>query len=462
MADRQEQGAGYFQGVHSRYSRSEYFQSAQARYAPQPRSAESGTSRRGFLKLLAIGGAAIAVKHYILDSDGMYVAPEAGESVLDDLPPIDTDASPLPAASKEKLDAHMPAIDKMRPVYDAIEKETGVSWKIMAAIHYREGSNNPGSSMFAGEKLGTRNPDFGDVKGTDIFSNGVKAARHFIDNAKGIYGIDVRPGMSGLELACAFLAYNRGSMYRNAKRFIGHEMSPADSPYVMNGIDEAHMNMRWPNVGNFKGPGIDWGEPESTQGKRNTPLGALTILKGLDARENGGEVVAERKIVMIADSLGVGDDRFAKIQESDAFFKKQIIYYDAAGSRPLVGVNDGVSALSRAEPRILEADSLVIALGTNMPEDEATYEAKLRELVSYYKGKNPKLTVVVPELISFKDGSKSAARRDARNGILRQLAEEGLITFVPLDIPEEDFAPDHVHLTQEGYKKRTVQILQAA
>ncbi len=418
---------------------------------------EGHFTRRLFLSALAIGGLVVAKNHT------EYSAAEAHESVLSDLPEVTLRDSALPQSSQEKFNNHVGAIDHMRPVYEAVEKETGVPWKFMAAIHYREGSNSPGSSMFAGEKLGTTNPDFGDVKGTDIFSNGIKAAQHFIGNAKSVYGVDVRPDMSDTELAAAFLAYNRGSMYRNAKRFIGHEMTPDQSPYVMNGLDEQHVDMRWPAQGSFRGPGTDWGEPESVQGKRNAPLGALTIVRGLKLREQGGEAIApERKIVVIADSLGVGDEKFGKIQDADAFFKKQIIHYDAAGSRPLVGVNDGVSAIAKAEGAIKQADTLVIALGTNMPETESTYETSIRETVAHVRSLKADIKVVMPEIISFKDGTKMASRRDARNTIMKALASEGLITFLPIEMPDEDFAPDNIHLTTKGYQQRAAQILRAA
>lgn len=423
-----------------------------------------GVSRRGFLTALGVGALAVYFNRDKISNtleDWQSDAPELNGEVFESLPDFDVPTETLPAESFARFKEHYPAIERMRPVYKAVEKETGVPWKFMAAIHYREGSNNPKSSMYAGEELGTRNPDFGNVMETDIFRNGVGAAKHFIENAKVVYGIDVRPDMNQLELAFAFLAFNRGSMYRNAIKHIGREMSPAESPYVMNGVDEAHMNMRWPDVGHYAGSASDWGEPQSVQGKRNTPLGALTIVRGIDQLQSGGEVLSKRKIILIGDSLSVGDIEFAKAQEADAFFNKEIIHMDALGGRSTIGSRNAIDALKAAGDKLTKADVLVFAIGTNMPESNQVYEQKLREAIFIARTRKH-IDIVIPELMGYKPGSENADKLQQRNEILQKLAKEGLIRYLPLNIQPDEIEQDHVHLTKKGYQARTVQILQAA
>lgn len=417
-----------------------------------------------FSRRIFLGGAALGAGVLFLKSKGLDLAgvPEANGSVFDSMQGVEGLEGSLPASSQERLNGHLGAIDAMRPIYEAVEHETGVPWMFMAAIHYREGSNRPDASMYAGERLGTKNPDFGDVKGSDIFRNGIMAAEHFKRNAKTVYGIDIHKDMHTIELACAFLAYNRGSMYRNASRVIGTEMSPDQSPYVMNGYDEQHLEMTWPAQGNYDNSGLKWGEPQSVQGKRNIPLGALAVVKGLQHREQGGEAVSQRKVVIIGDSLSVGDDKYAKIQDVDGYAGKQIIHYDAAGSRPLLGVNDGLAAIKRAMPHIEVADTLVLALGTNMPESEDEFKYVLTSAASNIQNAKPGIKIVIPQIIGFEGRPKMEQRRDARNGIIQRLADEGLVTYLPLNIPASMFEQDGFHLTVEGYKQRASQILQAA
>lgn len=404
------------------------------------------------------------------EQDSFYNASEASGEVLTTVPEIIATPAGLPESSQSQFDAHWPAIERMMPVYEAVEEETGVPSAYMAALHYREGSNSPTSSMYAGEKLGTTNPDHGDVKGTDIFTNGVKAAEHFKRNAKVVYGVEVRADMPDNELAFAFLAYNRGSMYKNAEDYIGREMHPDESPYVMNGIDQWREAMHWPSHGHY-GRGTDWGEPESVQGRRNKPLGALTIVHGINLRKYGPvtpEVQAEdlKKIVIIGDSLSVGDDKYGHIQDVDGAIGKEVIHYNALGGRSLTGEDSGVEAINNALPEIERADSVVIALGTNMIEsaedNEIAFDNQLRESIQTIRGVNPNIEILMPELVSFKDGTKMGARRDARNKVMQKLAEEGLINFIPLDLQDSDKAGDDVHLTQEGYKERTAKILSAS
>lgn len=171
----------------------------------------------------------------------------------------------LPATTREFLNAQLPKVEDLKDTYVEIQKQTGVPWQIMAALHYREGMNNPGQSMMAGEPIGSVNPDQGEVVGTTLLSNGVQAAEHFKAMAKDVYGVEVRDGMSRHEIAEAFLAYNRGHKYERAG------IEPERSPYVSNGLP-GHENMHFPYSG----------EPASTRGELDRRPGAIALLIGLN------------------------------------------------------------------------------------------------------------------------------------------------------------------------------------
>lgn len=171
----------------------------------------------------------------------------------------------LPASTREFLNAQLPKVESLKDTYVEIEKQTGVPWQIMAALHYREGMNNPNQSMMAGEPIGSVNPDQGKVIGATLLSNGIQAAEHFKAMAKDVYGVEIHDGMSRHEIAEAFLAYNRGHKYERAG------IEPERSPYVSNGLP-GHENMHFPYSG----------EPASTQGDLDRRPGALALLIGLN------------------------------------------------------------------------------------------------------------------------------------------------------------------------------------
>ena len=205
------------------------------------------------------------------DSEQVIPVPEKGQ-INGEIQALSLDQ--LPADSIHKFNAYRPKIDNLEHVYKEVEAQTGVRWEYMAAIHYREGGNGPDRSMYAGEKLGSVNPDTHQVEPTDLIQNGIKAAKHFKGMASSVYGIDVTSDISPSELAYAFLAYNRGSRYKRA------DLSADVSPYPMNGYGAENVNMHFPNIGG-KGSKGSYGEPQSVRGKRNRSLGAMVIVSGL-------------------------------------------------------------------------------------------------------------------------------------------------------------------------------------
>jgi len=188
---------------------------------------------------------------------------------------------PLPAATLQQIKAinldGMLAKTKERYVYG--EQQTGVPWQMLAAIHYREATMNPALSMFDGSRLGGISAD-GFQTGSSGNDDAKRAAELLIKNAKGVYGVDITKDRSLAGIANAFLAYNRGSMYKSAGATYNV------SPYVMNGYDDAHMNMTWVHADSYDGAK----KLNNLEGTRDGSLGALTIysyLTGQGANATG-------------------------------------------------------------------------------------------------------------------------------------------------------------------------------
>jgi len=171
------------------------------------------------------------------------------------------------------LEAQLPKIRALQSVYEQAGQATGVDPDALAAIHYAEGGNARDKSAWAGERLGTRNPDTGRVMGTTIEENVELAAEHLKRMAKGVYGIKLTEDSSDSDYAKALLSYNRGAMYKR------QGLGPQDSPYVMTGIDNEHMPMRFPN-----GPA----EPRSTRGREHSHLGSMTVFEYLNRLDWAG------------------------------------------------------------------------------------------------------------------------------------------------------------------------------
>lgn len=138
----------------------------------------------------------------------------------------------------------------LRPAYEEAARRTGVSWQLVATLHYREANNASNRSIFAGEVLGTSNPDHHTVMPTSQVENFVAGINHFKSNALTFYGVEIGMENSEDELAEAFLAYNRGHMY------LDHGLTPEDSPYVMSGMNSELGGMSFPNSPGETVPGF--------------------------------------------------------------------------------------------------------------------------------------------------------------------------------------------------------------
>jgi hypothetical protein len=175
--------------------------------------------------------------------------------------------------------------------------------------------------------------------------------------------------------------------------------------------------------------------------------------------------VSNNKVVLIGDSLTVGYNRFGKISEVDDYANLDLIVSDGVGGRPLVGgEDDGVHAVERHIDAITKAGTVIIGLGTNAPEDDEIYKSEMEKIVNRIHSPeiNPTANILLISGYSYEDGTKSAERRDRRASILDDIADNSPNVFV-LDVSNvltnENFEADNIHLTSEGYKNVTAEIL---
>lgn len=177
--------------------------------------------------------------------------------------------------------------EKNIPLYKSVAQEAGLPWQALAAIHFREANCDPNKSSVSGEELGSRNPDDGNVYST--LEESLKAtAAHLKGNAKLVYNVELTENPDDASLGWAFLAYNRGRMYRDGVSASGSSCGAEwknthydKSPYVVNFIDENHKNMKWNGC-------ID-----SNMTHADARAGALTIYKLLGGESTGADVCAD-------------------------------------------------------------------------------------------------------------------------------------------------------------------------
>lgn len=205
----------------------------------------------------------------------------------------DTPSVTLPAETTSQLDSQgiKELAKKSQAVY-ATAEEVGVPWTVMAAVHYREATMNPNQSIADGGPLGRSQSMDGIPVGGTLAEDVKLQAQHFKDMAKSVYGLELSMESSGDDWGYAFLAYNRGFMYKNWNKTFD------ELPYVMNGYDENHMNMKWNDADSYAKPGGT--KLNNVSGKVNQQIGAMSVLAylgGPSAASNvscsgGGGVVA--------------------------------------------------------------------------------------------------------------------------------------------------------------------------
>lgn len=166
----------------------------------------------------------------------------------------------------------MDRLKQNRPVYEEAAEKTGVDWKIIAAIHYREAKMNPAHSTVSGETLGSKNLDT-NKSYNSLLESAIETGNIFKENLGFAYGR--KYSLDEETLKRGFIAYNRGGSYAV------NNLAPEDSPYVMNFYNEKYDNMVWPD---------SKVEPENLRDQINLMYGARTIYEILDQAESEGRI----------------------------------------------------------------------------------------------------------------------------------------------------------------------------
>lgn len=178
--------------------------------------------------------------------------------------------------------------------YAYAQEQTGVPWYVVATLHYREAGMRGEASILNGQPLlgyAYVNID-GQTVGANPKEDAVNAANALKRLAAGVYDVDVTKSDLGLDdWGNAFLAYNRGYLFQRAG------VSYTESPYVMNGFDAQHMNMRWSSADTVSG----------VDGNKIGALAAMTYLSGQNLGScSSGAVVAPIKSDNIFITSGAG------------------------------------------------------------------------------------------------------------------------------------------------------------
>lgn len=229
------------------------------------------------------------------NTPGATPSPGAGTTPENQAGSADFSGSSVTDKGKQLFSEVEGTIKELQPNYQEAAEAENIPWQMLAALHYREAGNDPGASIGSGEPLGSSNPDSNDVWPTDKTENYKRGAQHLKEMAKMVYGIELTATSSFEEMRDAFVAYNRGFMYKRVNQ------DPDTSPYAMNYYDAEHAGgdgegMVWP--GNAS-------EPGSTQGKVNKQAGAMTImalLGGAGATDECGQQVGTGDFVFPLDT----------------------------------------------------------------------------------------------------------------------------------------------------------------
>jgi hypothetical protein len=179
------------------------------------------------------------------------------------------------------------AINQSQSAYEQAAQATGVPWQVLAAIHYRENSNNPNGDLQAGNPIGgpythssTDYAKYGYPKSLE--QSAEIAAKHLIATVgSGAVNKPVNvPSPDSEGLKDALYSYNgRASAYAQQAQDLGFnpQTQPYEgSPYVMNNFDQVHKNMKIITQDNGPLDGID------------TRFGAYTIYSKLGGDSSSG------------------------------------------------------------------------------------------------------------------------------------------------------------------------------
>lgn len=165
-------------------------------------------------------------------------------------------------------------------LYEQASSKTGVPWQALAAIHFMEANMDSSKSLLNGQPR--KSSSYINVDGVTIhpgaLDDAVAAAEIFKKNAKGVYSVDISTSSSVEDFIKAFVAYNRGGMYKQAN------ISPDRSPYAMNGYDEQHLlGMRFTTGDSY----ANGKKVNNLVGKVSNRPGALAVMAYLGGSLSG-------------------------------------------------------------------------------------------------------------------------------------------------------------------------------
>lgn len=244
---------------------------------------------------------------------------------------IDVCDASLPKDTKKMLDNEniKKKAEENIERYKYAEKKTGLPWQVVAVLHYNEANMASDRSITNGEPL----TDHTNVDGVKVSSDANKdaenAANIFINNAKTHYNIDIIANKSEENYGWAFLAYNRGGMYK-----CHGNRSYKESPYVMNFYDDDHKRMKW--ISGADDTDCQGNILNGVGGSVSERPGALALLaylcggesdkkdssdetKGDKSDNSGSDSPSDDEITLVGDSISVSSEKQLKEKFKGSF-----------------------------------------------------------------------------------------------------------------------------------------------
>lgn len=231
----------------------------------------------------------------------------------------------LPSATVQSLESNgvKEKAEQNIERYKYAEEQTGIPWQAIAALHYREAGMASDRSISNGQRLTSDGSCYTNVDGLQICGDpnqdAKEAAEHLIEMAKWVYGVELSANSTVDEWGQAFLAYNRGVIYKRAG------VDWKESPYPMNGFDDAHA--LW-----MQRPWIENTAPMYLTGK-DLNVGALAVFaylcgsgseSGASSSNTSTTTISSKDITLIGDSISVAAENELKLKFPSSFLNKVV------------------------------------------------------------------------------------------------------------------------------------------
>ena len=191
-------------------------------------------------------------------------------------------AAPKPRVASKPYQPHMPTSVKSdfialakaplrsgELVYRDVASTAGIRWQLLAACDWMQCEARHRHSPVHGEKLGTLNQD-GTIYRTKSEAL-EQCASDLVELAGAVYGIDLATAanLSVRDLARVFAAFRWGGLLKQ------HHTSAMEFPYSVAGLTAAHLNMRWPSIG-------ERNTPDKPGARFRGPFGAVPVVLSLN------------------------------------------------------------------------------------------------------------------------------------------------------------------------------------